>query len=153
MLKVTVSYPNEAEELEIIRRMAHPKPEIELKPVIKPEQILKARQVVDHIYMDEKIERYIVDLIFATRNPEKYKLPELTDLIQFGASPRASINLALAAKAHAFINHRGYVTPDDIRALGLDILRHRVLVTYEAEAENMTSEDIVTRIFETVEVP
>ncbi len=153
MLKVTVGYPNESEELEIIQRMAHPKPEIELKPVIRPEQILKARQVVDHIYMDEKIERYIVDLIFATRNPEKYKLPELTDLIQFGASPRASINLALAAKAHAFINHRGYVTPDDIRAMGLDILRHRVLVTYEAEAENMTSEDIVTRIFETIEVP
>ncbi|OIO62149.1 MAG: ATPase [Candidatus Marinimicrobia bacterium CG1_02_48_14] len=153
MLKVKINYPNEADELEIIKRMAHPKPLVELHPVITPEQILEAREVVDHIYMDEKIERYIVSLVFATRTPGKYGLGELTDLIQFGASPRASINLALAAKAHAFINHRGYVTPDDIRAIGMDILRHRVLVTYEAEAENMTSEDIVTRVFETIEVP
>ncbi|MCF7800755.1 MAG: MoxR family ATPase [Candidatus Marinimicrobia bacterium] len=153
MLKVKINYPNETEELEIIRRMAHPRPNLTLQPVVNPEQILKARQVVDSIYMDEKIERYIVDIVFATRNPEKYGLGELTDLIQFGASPRASINLAMTAKAHAFINHRGYVTPDDIRAMGMDVLRHRVLVTYEAEAENMTSEDIIQRVFETVEVP
>lgn len=153
MLKVKINYPNEAEELEIIRRMAHPRPNLTLQPVVNPEQILKARQVVDNIYMDEKIERYIVDIVFATRNPEKYGLGELTDLIQFGASPRASINLAMTAKAHAFVNHRGYVTPDDIRAMGMDVLRHRVLVTYEAEAENMTSEDVIQRVFETVEVP
>ncbi|MCF7842379.1 MAG: AAA family ATPase, partial [Lentisphaeria bacterium] len=113
MLKVKINYPNESEELEIIRRMAHPKPSLALEPVVNPDQILKARQVVDNIYMDEKIERYIVDIVFATRNPEKYGLGELTDLIQFGASPRASINLAMTAKAHALINHRGYVTPDD----------------------------------------
>ncbi len=153
MLKLKVDYPSEEEEFEIIKRMAHPDPKFDIKPVIKKAEILEAREVVDEIYIDDKIFKYIVSLVMATRDPAKAGLPDLEPLIEYGASPRASINLALAAKANAFINQRGYVTPDDIRAIGMDVLRHRVLVSYEAEAEEVTSEDIVQRIFEVTEVP
>jgi len=153
MLKVKVEYPTEAEELEIIHRMAHPQAGKTLQPVIKPETILEARKVLDSIYIDEKIHRYIVSLVFATRDPEKFGLQDFRDLIEYGASPRASINLALAAKAHAYLNQRGYVTPDDVRAMGMDVLRHRVLVSYEAEAEEVSSEDVIKKVFETIEVP
>jgi MoxR-like ATPase len=153
MLKLKVDYPSEEEELEIIRRMAHPSPPQKPKAVIKPKDILDARKVLDTIYIDEKIHRYIVSLVFATRDPARYGLKQFTDLIEYGASPRASINLSLAAKAHAFLSQRGYVTPDDIRAIGMDVLRHRVLVSYEAEAEEVTSEDIIQKVFETIEVP
>jgi len=153
MLKLKVDYPTDDEEFEIIKRMAHPEPKFDIKPVIKKADILQARQVVDEIYIDDKIFKYIVSLVMATRDPGKAGLTDLEALIEYGASPRASINLALAAKANAFINHRGFVTPDDIRAIGMDVLRHRVLVSYEAEAEEVTSEDIVQRIFEVTEVP
>jgi len=153
MLKIKVDYPSEAEEFEIIKRMAHPNPSIKIKPVIKKKDILDARDVVDEIYIDDKILKYIVSLVLATRDPAKAGLPDLAPLIEYGASPRASINLALAAKANAFINQRGFVTPDDIRAIGMDVMRHRVLVSYEAEAEEVSSEDIIQRIFEATEVP
>ncbi len=153
MLKLKVDYPTDEEEFEIIKRMAHPEPKFDIKPVIKKSDILEARNVVDEIYIDDKIFKYIVSLVMATRDPVKAGLNDMEALIEYGASPRASINLALAAKANAFINQRGYVTPDDIRAIGMDVLRHRVLVSYEAEAEEVTSEDIVQRIFEVTEVP
>jgi len=153
MLKTTVGYPDKAEEKEILRRMAHTNNQPEMEPVVKPEQIIKARKVVNEVYMDEKIENYIIDLVFATRNPAEYGIDELVPLIQYGGSPRASIYLALAAKAHAFLRHRGYVTPDDVRAIGRDVLRHRVIVTYEAEAEEITSEDVIQQVFAEVEVP
>ena len=121
--------------------------------VITPKQILNAREVVKKIYMDEKIEQYIVDIVFATRNPEQYGLEKLKDIISFGASPRASINLAAACKAYAFIKRRGYVIPEDVRSLCYDVLRHRIGLTYEAEAENITSEDIITEILNAVEIP
>ena len=121
--------------------------------MVTPQDILRARKTVDEIYMDEKIEKYIVDLVAATRNPEEYKLADLKGLIQYGASPRASISLAVAAKAYAFLQGRGYVTPQDVKSIGLDVLRHRVIVSYEAEAEEKTSEDIIKKIFEEVEVP
>jgi len=121
-------------------------------PVVKPEDILRARSVVDEIYIDDKIKEYILDIVFATRDPQKYKL-DLEGFIQYGASPRASIYLTVAAKALAFVNGRGYVTPQDVKSIGLDVLRHRVIVSYEAEAEEMTSEHIVQRIFDTIEVP
>jgi len=153
MLKLKVDYPTEEEELEIIRRMAHPEVRDQVATVIQPQDLLQARKVLDTLYVDEKIHRYIVSLVFATRDPERYGLKDFVDLIEYGASPRASIYLTLAAKAHAFLNQRGYVTPDDIRAIGMDVLRHRVLVSYEAEAEEITSEDIITKVFETIEVP
>ena len=153
MLKLRVDYPTDEEEFEIIKRMAHPEPEFDIKPVVNKEQILEARKVVDEIYVDDKIFKYIVSLVTATRDPAKAGLSDLEPLVEYGASPRASINLALAAKANAFINQRGYVTPDDIRAIGMDVLRHRVLISYEAEAEEVSSEDIVQRIFEVTEVP
>ncbi len=152
MLKLSVGYPNKEEELEIMRRMTQEKIPT-TKAVVKPKDIIKARSVVHEIYMDEKIERYIIDIVFATRNPGEYGLAELADLIQYGASPRASIYLKMAAKAHAFLRHRGYVTPEDVRSIGLDVLRHRLIVTYEAEAENVTTEDIVNEILNTIEVP
>ena len=152
MLKLNVGYPTRDEELEIIRRVAGPAVPPP-KPVIEPRQIIAARQVVNDVYMDEKIERYIIDIVFATREPESCGLADLKPLIGFGASPRASINLKLAAKAHAFLRRRGYVTPEDVKAIGLDVLRHRVLVTFEAEAENVVPEDIVRRILNHVEVP
>ena len=118
-----------------------------------PEDIVRARKVVDEIYLDERIEKYIVDIVFATREPKAYRLDELTPLIQYGASPRASIYLSVAAKAYAFLQGRGYVVPQDIKTIGMDVLRHRVIVTYEAEAEDKTSEDVIRRIFEEVRVP
>ena len=121
--------------------------------LFRSQDILRLRTVVDEVYMDEKIEHYIVDIVEATRHPEQYKLKDLKGLIQYGASPRATINLAIASKAHAFIQGRGFVTPQDIKSIGMDVLRHRILVSYEAEAENVTPEDIVKTIFETVEVP
>ncbi|HET9888636.1 MAG TPA: MoxR family ATPase [bacterium] len=152
MLKVIVGYPDRAEELEILRRQTGRVTE-NTQRLITPDALLRARSIVRDVYVDEKVERYVVDLVAATRDPKAAGLPELDDLIEYGASPRATINLVLAAKAHAFLRRRGYVTPDDIRALGLDVLRHRVILTYEAEAENTTSEDIVRRIFDRVEVP
>jgi MoxR-like ATPase len=151
MLKLSITYPNKKEELEIIDRNA----EVgfpEVKKVISPKEIMKAREVVGQIYVDEKIKDYILNIVFATRNPEEYKL-DIKDLIAYGASPRATIYLNLAAKAHAFIKGRGYVTPEDIKAIGMDVLRHRVIVTYEAEAEEITSEDIVKKVFDEIEVP
>jgi MoxR-like ATPase len=152
MLKLSVGYPDREEELEIIRRMGTGAPP-EANPVVSPEEILRARAAVDLIYMDSQVERYIVDLVFASREPAEHGLEDLADLISFGASPRASICLAKTARAHAFLRHRGYVTPEDVRSVALDVLRHRVLITYEAEAEEVTSEDIVTRILDAVEVP
>lgn len=152
MLKVVITYP-EREEERLIMRLNLAKELDKINQVVSPESILAARQTVHDVYMDEKIENYVLDLVVATRNPEKYNLPDLTPLIAYGASPRASINLALAAKAYAFINHRGYVIPEDVRAICYDVLRHRVGITYEAEAENVTSEDIITDILNKVEVP
>ncbi|UCG89358.1 MAG: MoxR family ATPase [Gemmatimonadota bacterium] len=152
MLKLSVGYPNKDEELEIMRRMAAG-PEPHAEPVVEPEEILRARKAVELIYMDPQVERYIVDLVFATRAPADFGLGDLTDLIAYGASPRASIYLAKTARAHAFLRRRGYVTPEDVRSIGMDVLRHRILLTYEAEAEEVTPEDVVTRILNSVEVP
>ena len=152
MLKLVVAYPSKEEELEIVRRMSGGMtPKVEA--VVKPEDIVRARSTVEEVYIDPKVEQYIIDVVFATRGPKDYGLAELEDLISYGASPRASIFLAKAAKAHAFLKHRGYVTPEDVRAIGLDVLRHRVIVTYEAEAEEVTSEDVVQKVLNTVEVP
>lgn len=152
MLKLVVGYPTKEEERQILRlnlEKSFPK----VSKILRPEDIMKARDVVKEVYMDEKIEKYIMDIVFATRYPEEYKLGELKDLISFGGSPRATISLAKAAKAYAFIKRRGYVLPEDIRAVALDVLRHRVGITYEAEAENLTSEDIVNKIIDNIEVP
>jgi MoxR-like ATPase len=152
MLKVIITYPNIKEERDIMRQnIAQESPQI--SQILKLEDILKAREIVKEVYMDEKIEQYILDIIFATRFPADYKLDKLTHFISFGASPRGSINLAKAAKAYAFIKRRGYVIPEDIRAVALDVLRHRIGISYEAEAENVTSEDIINEILNTVEVP
>ncbi len=153
MLKINITYPNIQEEGQILKRMSFTDKKIEVSPVVGPQDILRARKVVDEVYMDEKIEKYILDIVFATRQPQNYKLGELTSLIQYGASPRATIYLTLASKAYAFIQGRGYVTPQDVKSIGPDILRHRVIASYEAEAEEKTSEDIIKRIFEEVEVP
>jgi len=153
MLKINISYPSDKEELEIMRRMAKTGKKVELKPVATPEQVLDARKVINDIYMDEKVEQYIIDLIFATRYPAKYGMDDLEELINFGGSPRASINLNLAARAQAFMEHRAYVTPEDIREIAKDILRHRIIPTFEAEAEEITSEDIIDTILSTVQVP
>lgn len=153
MLKINITYPTKEEEYRILKRMAYTDKKINASPVITPAAILKARNVVDEVYIDEKIEKYILDIVFATRNPAAYKLAELSSLIQYGASPRATLYLTLAAKAYAFINHRGYVTPQDIKSIGPDVLRHRIIISYEAEAEEKTSEDIIKRIFEEIEVP
>ena len=152
MLKVKVDYPTSSEELAILRRMTYGdiKP---IEPVISPPQIVRLRSIVREIYIDEKIEHYIVRLISATRKPQEYELEDLVDLIEFGASPRATIFLAMAAKAHAFLRHRGYVTPEDVHAIGKDVLRHRIIVSYEAEAEEISSEEIIQKIFENVEIP
>ena len=152
MLKVVVTYPSKEEEKQILERMAsHAK--ITLNTQVTPEMILKARAVTDTIYVDEKIKNYIVDLVFATREPKAAGLEKLASFIAYGASPRATIFLTQAAKAYAFLNGRGYVTPEDIKAIGLDVLRHRVLLSYEAEAEGVSSEQIVKQIFDTVDVP
>ena len=153
MLKVVIGYPNKEEEKRIIRSNISPQGMLKPNPVVKPEDIIRARKVVREVYMDEKIEQYIIDIVFATRYPDQYKLANYKNLISFGASPRASINLALAAKAYAFIKRRGYVIPEDVRAICHDVLRHRIGLSYEAEAESMTSEDIITGILNAVEVP
>ena len=152
LLKVIVDYPDRDEELEILRRMGKTAPKIEINPVTTPQEIMHARSLVDAIHVDPKIEGYIVDLVMATRRPAAYGL-SLEGLIQFGASPRASINLALAAKANAFLEGRGYVLPEDVQELALDVMRHRVAITYEAEAEERTSESIVAEILRGVAVP
>ncbi len=152
MLKVVLDYPKHEEEKLIIRQNISGK-KIEVKPVLKPEEIIAAREVVRQVYIDEKIERYIVDIVFATRYPEKYGLKELKEMIDFGGSPRASINLALAARSYAFIKRRGYVIPEDVRAVAHDVLRHRIGLTYEAEASNLSSDEIVSKILNRVEVP
>ncbi len=152
MLKLKIEYPEKDEEKEIVYRYTTGK-KIEAKPVVRPMDILKAREVVNSIYVDEKIVNYILDIVFATREPDKYGLKEIKPLIQWGASPRASLYLTMAAKANAFLKHRGYVTPEDVRVIGYDVLRHRIIVSYEAEAEDITSDDIVKKIFDTIEVP
>lgn len=152
MLKVIVNYPTQEEEKLILRQ--HLESEYPAtKPVLKPEDILKARSVVKEVYLDEKIEQYITSIVFATRYPEEYGLGKFKSMINYGASPRATINLALAAQAYAFIKRRGYVIPEDIRAISYDVLRHRIGLTYEAEAENITSTDIINEVLNTVEVP
>ena len=152
MLKVVIGYPELSEEKRIIRQNITGE-KISVKPILKPEEIVEARKVVRQVYLDEKIEQYIADIVFATRYPEKYDLKDLKDMISFGASPRASINLALAARAYAFIKRRGYVVPEDVRAVAHDVLRHRIGLSYEAEASNMTSDEIVSMILNRVEVP
>ena len=152
MLKVVITYPDISEEKRIIRQNITGE-KVEVKPILRPEEIVEARKIVHKVYIDEKIEQYIADIVFATRFPEKYGLGELKDMISFGASPRASINLALAARAYAFIKHRGYVIPEDVRAVAHDVLRHRIGLSYEAEASNMTSDEIVNLILNRVEVP
>ncbi|HIS34595.1 MAG TPA: MoxR family ATPase [Candidatus Avirikenella pullistercoris] len=153
MLKVKIDYPKKEEEKLIIRQNMLGTSFPKASKVVKPEDIVAAREVVSSVYMDEKIERYIVDIIFATRNPEDYKLDNLKSLISYGGSPRASISLAKASKAYAFIKRRGYVIPEDVRAVSHDVLRHRIGLTYEAEAENIGAEDIITEILNAVEVP
>jgi MoxR-like ATPase len=152
MLKVKISYPSRDEELKIMRNNVN-LVEDKINPVISPEEILKARNLVHDVYVDEKIEKYILDIVFATRSPKEFGLNNLTDLISYGGSPRATINLALGAKAMAFIKRRGYVIPEDVRAICLDVMRHRVAVTYEAEAEEITPEYIIQEILNKIEVP
>lgn len=153
MLKVVISYPKKEEERQIIRYNLNPQGIAKINPVVNPEDILKARHLVKEVYMDEKIEQYILDIVFASRFPEEYKLSKLKPLISYGGSPRASISLALAAKAYAFIKRRGYVIPEDVRAVSHDVMRHRIGITYEAEAENVTSEHLLNEILNMVEVP
>jgi MoxR-like ATPase len=152
MLKVVIGYPTKEEEKRIIRQNIFEPVAID-KPVVSTEEILEARKVVRDVYIDEKIERYIIDIVFATRFPDQFGLKGMKEMIGFGASPRASINLALAARTFAFIKRRGYVIPEDIRAVCHDVLRHRIGLTYEAEANNLTSEEIVSEILNKVEVP
>jgi MoxR-like ATPase len=152
MLKTVIKYPQIEEEREIIRRQLKAEDQA-IKPVVSLEQIAKAREVIQEIYVDSKIEQYILDLVFATRQPDQYRLEKLKPLISFGGSPRASINMAKAARVYAFVNHRGYVIPEDVRAVATDVLRHRIGLTYEAEAENMQTEDIIREILDAVEVP
>ncbi len=152
MLKLAVGYPAKEEELEIMRRMSSgPTPRAE--PVVTPEEIVAARKAAETIYMDSRVEKYIVDLVFATREPKGFGLDELEPLVAFGGSPRATICLAKTSRAHAFLRRRGYVTPEDVRSVAMDVLRHRIILTYEAEAEEVTSEEVVTRVLETIEVP
>lgn len=153
MLKINIGYPNREEELRILRAMAVTDKKLDVRAVVEPAKILEARKLINEIYIDEKIEKYIIDIVFATREPASFGIKDLDGLIEYGASPRASIYLAVAAKAYAFLKRRGYVTPQDVKSIGMDVLRHRVIPSYEAEAEDKTSEDIVKRIFEEVEVP
>ena len=152
MLKIEIGYPSKQEERQILDARATTATPAELKPVVSPQDILRARKVVDQIYMDEKVKNYVVDIVHATRDPKAYKI-DVAGLIEFGASPRATIYLTLAGKACAFLHGRGYVTPQDIKSIGMDVLRHRIIPTYEAEAEDVTSEVIVKRIFDEVPVP
>ncbi len=152
MLMLRITYPSPAEEREIMDRNTGSQ-RVTVSRVVTPEDIIRAREVVRSIYVDEKVKEYIINIVFASREPGAYGLDSLKDLIAYGASPRASIYLNLAAKAHAFLRGRGYITPEDIKAIGPDVLRHRILITYEAEAEEVTSDDIVSRVFDAVEVP
>ena len=152
MLKLKVGYPTREEERLILDRMTTGKA-IDIKPVVHPREILAARAIINEIYVDDKLKNYILDLVFATRSPEKFKLESLKPLIAYGGSPRATICMTQAAKAYAFLQGRGYVTPEDVKSIGPDVLRHRILLTYEAEAENTTSENIVQKLFAAVEVP
>jgi MoxR-like ATPase len=152
MLKVKITYPTKSEELSIMRQNVS-ETALQINPVISPEDILNARKLIQEVYVDEKIEKYILDIVFATRNPKDYGLDNLTNLISYGASPRATINLALGAKAMAFIKRRGYVIPEDVRGICLDVLRHRIAVTYEAEAEEITPEYVIQEILNKIEVP
>ncbi|MCS6856957.1 MAG: MoxR family ATPase, partial [Sandaracinaceae bacterium] len=164
MMHVRVGYPSREEEKRIVERMsrialsAHlggpgPSPELKVRPVARSEDILRARQTIGHIIVDERINDYILDIVIATRDPKRVGLKDLAGMIAYGASPRASIAMNLAARAHAFLKHRGYVTPEDVKAVGPDVLRHRIILTYEAEAEEITTEQVVRRIFDKVEVP
>ena len=153
MLKVIIDYPTKSEEQNIIRQNVQGMKQALINPVVATQEILSARELVRQVYMDEKVEHYILDIVFATRYPEKYNLPKLKPLIGFGGSPRASINLALAAKAYAYLNKRGYVIPEDVRNICRDVLRHRIGLTYEAEAENVTVEMIIGEILKVVNVP
>ncbi len=152
MLKVRIDYPRREEEARIMRTYAK-SDAIPINAVVVPEEIMRVRQLIETIYVDPKIENYVLDLVFASRQPESFKLSDLKPLIQYGASPRASIYLIKAARAHAFLRKRGYVVPEDIRAVGMDVLRHRITVSYEAEAEEVSSEDVITKMFNTIEVP
>jgi MoxR-like ATPase len=152
MLMVKVGYPSRDEERKIMDRMTQTEP-VRAEPIVTPTELLDARRVVKQVYVDDKVKDYIVDVVFATREPAKHGLKDLAPLVEFGASPRASIALNLASRAHAFLRHRGYVTPEDVKAVGPDVLRHRLVLTYEADAEEVTSEQIVKRVFEVVEVP
>ena len=152
MFKVLVDYPSKEEEYQVLERVTG-NPDPDIKQVLTIEQILRIRKVVETVYMDEKVKRYIVDIVFATRRPNEYGLEEIEGLVEYGASPRATIYLAMAAKAHAFLRKRGYVIPEDIKLIGPDVLRHRIIPTYEAEAEEMTTDDIVRKVFEHVKVP
>ncbi|MCS3757134.1 AAA family ATPase [Salinibacter ruber] len=153
MLKIDVTYPTGDEELEIMRRMARTDESATVDAVASPEQILQARTVINDLYIDERVEQYIVNLVLASRDPGAYGLGELEPLLEYGASPRASINLNLAARAHAFLRHRAYVTPEDVRAVAQDVMQHRLVITYEAEAEQVAAADLVDRILSSVEVP
>ncbi len=153
MLKVKVDYPSQEEEMSMLALLTSNVLPEKISSVVKPKQILDARNVVRNIYVDEKIHKYVTDIVFATRYPEKYKIESIAGLIDVGASPRASLNLVRAAKAHAFLQHRGYVTPEDIREVGMDVLRHRVLLSFEAEAEDVTVENIIQTVFDTIPVP
>ncbi len=153
MLKLKIGYPNRQEERQILDAMASTSPDLSVNTVVTTDKILESRKVLNDIYIDEKVRDYIVEIVFASRYPEEHNLADLRDFIQYGASPRATINLTLAAKAQAFLEGRGYVTPNDVKTIGMDVLRHRIIISYEAEAEDMTSEDIVTKIFETIPVP
>jgi len=152
MFKLNITYPDKKEEREIMERMAITKKDFHVNPVISPKDILRLRALVDEIYIDDKIKDYIIDIVFASRDPKAYNL-ELEEFIEYGASPRATIYLTLASKAHAFIKGRGFVTPQDVKSIGMDVLRHRIIVTYEAEAEEINSEGIIQKIFDNVEVP
>ena len=153
MLKLKIGYPDKKEERLILDMMAKTRVSEEINTVVTPEKVMQAREIVDEIYLDDKIKDYIVDIVFATREPKKYGLGELENMIQFGASPRATIALTLAAKAHAFLQGRGYVVPHDIKDIALDVLRHRIIVTYEAEAEGVSSEDVVAKVLNKIAVP
>ncbi len=152
MLMVKVGYPTREEERKIMDRMTMSEP-VKAEVVVTPQELLEARKIISQVYVDDKVKDYIVEVVFATRQPEKHGLKDLAPLIEFGASPRASIALNLAARAHAFLRHRGYVTPEDVKAVGPDVLRHRLVLTYEADAEEVTAEQVVRRVFEVVEVP
>ena len=153
MLKIDVTYPTGDEEMEIMRRMARTKESPTVESVATPEQILRARDLINDLYVDERVEQYIVNLVLASRDPGAHGLGDLEPLLEYGASPRASINLNLAARAHAFLRHRAYVTPEDVRAIAMDVMQHRLVITYEAEAEQVAASDLVERILDTVEVP